>query len=60
MTLFAGAPLRTIEFVMVGTDASFPGGTGRCLSVEGRRDLADEMSAGSQGWGRRGHSACKR
>lgn len=25
MTLFAGALLRTIEFVMVTTDASFPG-----------------------------------
>jgi hypothetical protein len=28
MTLFAGALLRTIEFVMVATDASFPGPRG--------------------------------
>lgn len=45
MTLFAGAPLRTIEFVMVGADASFPGGTERCVSAEGEESSVNERLA---------------
>ena len=45
MTFFAGAPLRTIEFVMVGADASFPGGTERCVSAEGEESSVNERLA---------------
>lgn len=53
MTLFAGALLRTIEFVMVTTDASFPGPGER---GGGSRELgsgADDARRG-EGRGRRG------
>lgn len=52
MTLFAGALLRTIEFVMVTTDASFraPGSAGAAAAGSGRG--ADD--ARGEGRGRRG------
>lgn len=54
MTLFAGAPLRTIEFVMVEADASFPGGTERCVSAEGEERSSVRCWQPSQGFGRVG------
>lgn len=50
MTLFAGALLRTIEFVMVTTDASFPGPGehGR----DGSRELGSRAADARRGEGR--------
>lgn len=44
MTLFAGSLLRTIEFVMVTTDASFPG------PQELGRGADDARKPGARGW----------
>lgn len=50
MTLFAGALLRTIEFVMVTTDASFPGpgerGRGGSRELGSRADDARRRRRG--------------
>lgn len=43
MTLFAGALLRTIEFVMVTTDASFPPPRGVRAREPSRRSCAVEQ-----------------
>lgn len=47
MTLFAGALLRTIEFVMVTTDASFPGPG----ELGGSRELGSRADDARQGEG---------
>lgn len=47
MTLFAGALLRTIEFVMVTTDASFPGPG----ELGGSRELGSGAADARQGEG---------
>lgn len=51
MTLFAGALLRTIEFVMVTTDASFPGPGERGRG--GSRELGSGADDARGGEGRR-------
>lgn len=54
MTLFAGALLRTIEFVMVTTDASFPPPRGARARARRRQELgsrADDARAEQRGAG---------
>lgn len=54
MTLFAGALLRTIEFVMVTTDASFPALRGARARARWRQELgsgADDARAEQRGAG---------
>lgn len=54
MTLFAGALLRTIEFVMVTTDASFPGpGERGGGGGSGRREPGRRAEDARRGEGRR-------
>lgn len=57
MTLFAAALLRTIEFVMVTTDASFPGPGER---GGGSRELGSRADDARQGEGTGGRGPAHR
>lgn len=54
MTLFAGALLRTIEFVMVTTDASFPGPGERGRGGSGELGSGADEARRGEGCRRRG------